>query len=206
MLGRLLDMFARHFKNYIFLYFLCTLFLSVGIITGYISTGSLTDIQRMELLNYINGFFQLFSDSSVSNSDVFIQSLINNFQVCFIIWILGATFIGIPLILIMVALRGFIFGFTLSFLVNNLQRKGITFAILSLLPSNIFIIPGLVIISVTAINFSLYIFRNRSSGISNLVKDFIGYTLVIASVFLIILLGSLIEGYLSVYLIRIFIS
>lgn len=170
------------------------------------STGSLSDIQRSELLNYINGFFQLFIDTDVSSSEVFTQSLINNFQIAFIIWILGATFICIPLILIVMGIRGFVFGFTLSFLVNNLQKNGIAFALLSLLPSNIFIIPGLIIMGVISINFSLYIFRNRSSGISNIFKDFIAYTLVMAAVFMIIVIGSLIEGYFSIYLIKVVIS
>jgi stage II sporulation protein M len=119
---------------------------------------------------------------------------------------MGATFIGIPIILILISLRGFIFGFTLSFLVNRLQRKGIVFAMVSMLPSNIFILPALIIIGVVAINFALYVFRNRSNGISNLVKDFIGYTIVIASIFLLIILGSFIEAYFSVYLIKVFIS
>lgn len=206
MLGRLFDLFMKHLRNNLFLYFTCALFLLVGIITGYMSTRSLTDVQRMELLNYMNGFFQLFSDTAISNSEVFIQSLINNFRVCLIIWILGATFIGIPIIMIMITVRGFIFGFTLSFLVNNIQGKGITFALLSLLPSNLFILPALIITGIVAIKFSLYIFKNRSNGISNLLKDFIGYTLVVASIFLLVVLGSIIEAYFSVYLIRIFIG
>ncbi|WP_162523445.1 stage II sporulation protein M [Calorimonas adulescens] len=206
MVGQLWSVFVKHFKNHIYLYFLCTLFTYIGIITGYMSTGSLSDIQRSELLNYINGFFQLFIDTDVSSSEVFTQSLINNFQIAFIIWILGATFICIPLILIVMGIRGFVFGFTLSFLVNNLQKNGIAFALLSLLPSNIFIIPGLIIMGVISINFSLYIFRNRSSGISNIFKDFIAYTLVMAAVFMIIVIGSLIEGYFSIYLIKVVIS
>ncbi|TZE83633.1 stage II sporulation protein M [Calorimonas adulescens] len=206
LVGQLWSVFVKHFKNHIYLYFLCTLFTYIGIITGYMSTGSLSDIQRSELLNYINGFFQLFIDTDVSSSEVFTQSLINNFQIAFIIWILGATFICIPLILIVMGIRGFVFGFTLSFLVNNLQKNGIAFALLSLLPSNIFIIPGLIIMGVISINFSLYIFRNRSSGISNIFKDFIAYTLVMAAVFMIIVIGSLIEGYFSIYLIKVVIS
>ncbi len=203
---RFFNMFIKHIRSNFLLYFICTLFLCVGIMTGYMSTKSLTDVQNMELLNYLNGFFQLFSNTEVSNSGVFVQSLTNNFWVCFIIWIMGATFIGIPIILILITLRGFIFGFTLSFLVNNLQKKGITFAMLSLLPSNIFILPALIIIGVVAINFALYVFRNRSSGISNLFKDFTGYTLTIASIFLLIILGSFIEAYFSVYLIKVFMS
>jgi len=203
---RFLSLFIKHIRNNLLLYFLCTLLLCVGIITGYMSTRSLTDVQNMELLNYLNGFFQLFSNTEISNSSVLLQSLANNFRICFFIWIMGATFIGIPIILILISLRGFIFGFTLSFLVNRLQRKGIVFAMVSMLPSNIFILPALIIIGVVAINFALYVFRNRSNGISNLVKDFIGYTIVIASIFLLIILGSFIEAYFSVYLIKVFIS
>ena len=54
---------------------------------------------------------------------IFKQSLINNSQFVILIWLLGITVIGVPLILLIVGIKGFIVGFSVSFLVEGMGLR-----------------------------------------------------------------------------------
>ena len=60
-----------------------------------------------------------------------------------LIWILGLSVIGLPGILILDFLKGVLIGFTVGYLVGQYSWKGLLFALVSIAPQNLFIIPVL---------------------------------------------------------------
>ncbi|MFP3381015.1 stage II sporulation protein M, partial [Bacillus sp. SIMBA_069] len=72
-----------------------------------------------------------------------------------IMWVLGLSIIGLPMILLMLFLKGVVVGFTVGFLVNQLQWQGVTFAMMGILPQNLLVVPALFIVGVSGISFSL---------------------------------------------------
>lgn len=189
---------SNHIKSNIGLYLIVFIFLSVGIAAGAFTVRALDDTQKQSLIKYMQGFFQILTSSSVDSVAVLKQSVKNNLQTIFIIWILGVTVIGIPLTLFIIGVRGFILGFTVGFLLNGLGMKGLFFTALAILPQNLIIIPCLAAVEVTSVSFSLMIIRNRMAKkwTNNYWKKFLSYTIIMLVLFIFSVCGSLIEAYI----------
>lgn len=188
-----------HIKNNFLLYGLAATSLMIGIAAGAFTVNNLTDIQVEQIKGYILKFYQVAKSIDLNSVQIFRQSLLNNFVTVFTLWILGATIIGIPFIFLLVGIRGFILGFSIGVLIKEFETKGILLVLIGILPQNIFILLGILFISVTAINFSLYLLKNRKFYLEELISQFISYTFMVYASFLVILIGCLIESYLSPY-------
>lgn len=191
--------FHSHIRGNFFLYMLVLAALMIGITTGAFTVNNITDIQREQIREYISKFYQIAKTIELNPVQIFKQSLLNNFVTVFLLWILGATIIGIPFIFLIVGMRGFTLGFSIGVLIKEMQMKGVLLTLLGVLPQNIFILLGILFTSVTAINFSVYLLKNKKFYFEELASQFISYTFAIYAGFLFIMLGCLIESYLTPY-------
>jgi len=147
----------------------------------------------------MNSFFKVLSQEKIDSFILLKHSLVNNFQTIILIWILGITVIGLPIVIFIVILRGFIVGFTVGFLINELGFKGFAFSMLAILPQNIFVIPGVIALAVFSINFSLKILtsrRKRNVGFS-FISELTSYSFSTAVISILIIAGSLVEAYIT---------
>lgn len=189
----------KHIRLHIPIYLIVILSIAIGIIIGTYTTKALPDLQKEELVNYLEGFFQILQSQEIDNHQLLFQSIINNLKLLLTIWLLGLTIFGTPIILILLGFRGFILGFTIGFVIDKFAFNGILFIILSILPHNLFYIPGLVGIGVMAISFSLFLLRSKikKERIYNRKRQIWTYTGVIVLVSTFLLLGSLVEAYVT---------
>lgn len=194
----------NHVKSNLALYFLVCTFFAVGVAAGAFTVRALDDVQKQALIKYLQGFFQILTSKNIDSSAVLIQSIKNNIQTVFVIWILGITVIGIPVTILIIGIRGFIIGFTVGFLINGLGSKGLIFTLLAILPQNIIIIPCLIAISVVSLSFSLMIIKNKMAKrwTNNYWQKFLSYSILIIALFVTTILGSLIEAYIVPVFIR----
>lgn len=173
--------------------------LVVGIVVGAITIKVLNVEEKNQILSFFNSFFKLLNKEDMNSSLLLKESLIGNMKTILIIWLTGVVIIGIPVIPIIVLLRGFAMGFTVGFLVNEFGLKGFLFSIFALLPQNIFIVPGIISISSIGISYSL----NRVKGRKNRVlykyslTSFLNYSSIIFLFCILIVVGSLVEAYIS---------
>ncbi len=198
--------FNNHFRKYLLLYFLVIVCLMIGISTGAITIRVVDDTTRTQIINYLNSFFSIINkDIDLKTFNLFKYSIINNIQTIIAIWLLGITVIGIPVVLIIIALRGFIIGFTVAFFIKEFKVKGITLSLLCLLPQNIFLVSGFIIISVISILFSISILKNKINVIKrpSFLNRFINYTITIFIVSIIIIIGCLVESFTTPILFKI---
>lgn len=178
----------------------------LGVSAGAFTVNGLSTMQRDELLNYFQGFLQLFNNQNLKSSELFIIGLIENIKIVALLWILGVTIIGLPFIYLVVGVRGFITGFTSGFIINAIGMQGLLFSGAALLPREIIIIPCLIGIGVNGINFSTKIAKgktvqdNKKTGLK---KAFISYCLVTLFFCCIILAGIIFDSYVTPVLIRI---
>lgn len=174
-------------------------FLIVGIVIGSITIKILNTEQKGEILNFFNSFFKSLDNKEYNNLQILKQSISDNFKTIFVIWITGILIIGIPVIPIIVLLRGFALGFTVGFLVNEFGIKGFLFSLLAILPQNIFIIPGIIFIASTGLIFSLkQIKGNRVKRYKeSILQDIISYSVAILFFSIIVSVGSLVEAYIT---------
>lgn len=189
----------KHIRLHIPIYLIIILSITIGIIIGTYTINVLPDLQKEELGNYLEGFFQILQNQEIDNHQLLFQSIINNLKILIIIWILSLTIFGAPIILILLGFRGFILGFTIGFVIDKFAFNGLLFIILSILPHNLFYIPGLIGIGVMAVSFSLFLLKSKlkKEKIYNRKRQIWTYTLVIVLISIFLLFGSLIEAYVT---------
>lgn len=201
--NKLSDALQKNIKENVWAYFSVTLFFAIGLAAGAFTVKALDNNQKQELIVYLKGFFQTISGEKINNGKVLFQAIRNNFQTVFLMWLLGITVIGIPVTLFITSFRGFIVGFTISFLVQGLGWKGVLFMIAAVLPQNVLYIPCLLVISAISVCFSLQVFKRKvKRGIVDIKGSIISYTTTVAIAFLIMCAGCIIESYISPYLLQ----
>ena len=147
--------YARHFQENSSIYLFVTVLFLMGIIFGAIVVNSLTLDQKEDLYFYLNRFFgQVKSGEVASSVEMFQQSFFHNVKYLGLIWILGIAIIGLPVVLILLFLKGMVIGFTVGFLVNQMGLSGFALSFVSVMPQNIFLIPAFLILSAASVAFS----------------------------------------------------
>jgi stage II sporulation protein M len=176
----------------------------VGVVFGAIVVNALADGQKADLFNYLRGFFALVNDNNLADARyVTWHSVGTNLKMLGLIWVLGVSIIGLPLIVVLIFLKGFTIGFTVGFLVDNFASKGLMFAILAVLPQNLLIVPVLVIAGVAGIAFSLMLVRSRFTQDMPLYPRFLAYTFLMLILCVCLVVASFIAGYVSPFLMKI---
>lgn len=157
---RIFDNFSKSFHKNIWLYVVCLVCFFSGIVIGTYTVKYMGSIDANVLLEYLNSFTQENADK-ISGQVILVQTIKNNIPFILGIWFLGLTIIGIPLVMIIDLIKGFTFGFSISFIISNLGKKGIYFVLLEIMPQNLIYIPCFIIASVIAMEFSIVSLKNR---------------------------------------------
>lgn len=132
-------------------------------------------------VNYLNSFFQSLTNNTITTS---------------LIWLLGISIIGIPIIIISIFIKGFLVGFSFISIVITYGVKGLLIALIYTLP-NIINLFSSFLLGYYAISFSGMIYRNifkkETQNFSPIVKRYIkiGIFFLIFSILI-----SLVESYL----------
>lgn len=199
LLYRIRRWLIRHFQNNFLIYFIHTTVFAIGIIIGAITIKILNIEQKNDIIVFLNSFFKTIDGNGLESLLILKQSIVDNFKTIGLIWITGLIFIGIPIIPIVIMFRGFALGFTVGFLVNEYGINGFLFSILGILPQNLFIIPGIISISSIGMAFSLESVKYKRTKLRNnkISSDIANYSIMILSFSLFVLIGALIEAYIS---------
>lgn len=200
MLGYFRQNIGVYLKANIVAYFFMILIFVIGVVVGALAVKILPDEQKSELINYLHIFFTGLSqgnEDAVSSGNMIGMVMFNNAKTVVIMWILGFTIIGIPFVLFILFTRGFIIGFTVGFLVNEYVIKGLLFAIASVLPHNLFAVPAILVLGVSATTFSLMLVRRKNYGKINIWYEAIRYSVVCMILLIIMLFAALLEVYIS---------
>ena len=190
------------------IYFTTLLFFTIGIVAGTYTIKALSYTQKVELMEYLEGFFQIFRSQNFDSNQLLINSFFNNIKLFLMFWILGLTLFGFPLILLLLSFKGFVLGFTIGFVIEELALKGVLFSVLSILPHNLFHIPGLLGIGIISISFSVFMFKNRikKQRIYNRRGQILTYTITMLLLFILFLIGSLVEAYITPILMKLLLT
>lgn len=144
----------------------------------------------------LDNFFIGIKNSELNYQHALISSLTSNLLINFLIWILGISIIGIPVVILILISKSFILGFSISSIIYNYSFKGIPYTIIYIIPHiiNLFII---LVLGYYSIKFSLMLFnllfRKKDYSKKIIVKRYI--KLLIYSTILFIT-SSVIEVYI----------
>ena len=111
-------------------------------------------------------------------------------------WFAGTTVIGIPVVFIILFIRGLSLGYTISAFTSILgTSKGIMFLILSLFFQNVMFIPAILTIGVSSIKLYKSILKDRRK--ENIKVEIIRHSILSLIMFGVLILASFIENNIS---------
>ena len=116
---------AIHFREHSFNLFICHCLIFNGGNFRAAVVNSLSFSQKEDLYYYLSQFFgQVSTGKMVTSNDLFIQSFFHNSKFISLMGPLGISVIGLPIILILLFIKGMVVGFTVGFLVNQMGWNG----------------------------------------------------------------------------------
>lgn len=156
------DTVALHFREHSSIYLFVVVLFLMGVIFGAIVVNSLSILQKEDLFYYLSQFFGQVSDGRVAEAnDLLWQSFKHNSKYIGLMWILGISIIGLPIILVILFIKGLVVGFTVGFLVNQMGWNGFLLSFVSILPQNLIIIPVFIFAATLSVSFSLKMIRRQ---------------------------------------------
>ncbi|MGC5324463.1 stage II sporulation protein M [Brevibacillus sp. SYSU BS000544] len=182
------------------LYVFTVVLITMGVIFGAVIVNSLSLEQKQELFGFLQYFFRNIDQNGIADPNQQFQQAMGYYvKTVGIMWIFGLSIIGVPMILLLLFLKGIVIGFTVGFLVNQFQWDGVLFALAGVLPQNMLVIPAFVIIGVAGIAFSLRLIKTRliSNNRGPILPYFFSYSMLVLVMFGILTLAALFESYIS---------
>ncbi|NPV90371.1 MAG: stage II sporulation protein M [Firmicutes bacterium] len=175
----------------------------LGVAGGCLGANKMPVEKREQLSVYLDGRWNEFTEQPVDRVAMLEGSVIRNLEITAAIWFLGLTVIGIPFIAGLVAFRGFILGFTVGFLVEQMSWQGVILSLLGILPHNLIAVPTLIAAAALGVSFSMELVRGRISiGFGGMGRMVLGYTTTMLALTAVMAAAGLTEGILSPSLIR----
>lgn len=179
------------------IYIIITIMFFIGLVLGIIFVNNSNQDQQSQINNYINTFIQAIkSDTEISKAAILKDSIISNFSITLILWFLGSTVIGMPLIYIVIIYKGYSIGCTVASIVASLGiGKGTIFIASTMLLQSIIYIPCILSLAVSGIKLYKLIMEDRRS--ENIKIQIIRHTLFCIIMFIMLIISALIETYIS---------
>ncbi|KAA9026194.1 stage II sporulation protein M [Niallia endozanthoxylica] len=191
---------VTHLREHSSIYLFVIVLFLMGVIFGAVVVNSLSFSQKEDLYYYLSQFFGQVSIGKIATSnDLFLQSFMHNSKYIGMMWLLGISIIGLPIILILLFIKGMVVGFTVGFLVNQMGWNGFLLSFVSVLPQNFLIIPVFIITATVAVSISLKMIRRQfMKKISEPILPMLGkYVLLFVAAGMLLAVAAGIEAYLS---------
>lgn len=178
-------------------YLLVIVIFLIGIFTGVIVINNSSEETAFRTADYVTGFIQTLKNTEKINfSELLLSSVKRNFGLTVILWFAGTTVIGIPVVFIILFMRGLSLGYTISAFTSILgTSKGIMFLILSLFFQNVMFIPAILTIGVSSIKLYKSILKDRRK--ENIKVEIIRHSILSLIMFGVLILASFIENNIS---------
>ena len=191
-------------KN-ILIFILITFFL--GLILGSLFINFITEDDKKLLVEQLELFLSNVKNltKDVFGIKIFSGEILNNGFQLFIIFVLGISMIGLPVVIIIMFFKGFMLGTTLATIILKYQFKGIIGSFLYVFPCYIFNIIIYIFISFFAVHASIKFLKALFKKDNLNFKSFFGRYLLsfIISMFLMNIV-CLLDAYLTPGLLKLF--
>lgn len=142
-------------RKYLFL----TIIMTIGIISGIIFIFFISKEDKSLVKQELELLFSNIKDNKLNYGNSLINSVSSSLVYLSIIWILGVSIIGIPVVIFMLFLKGFVFGFSISSIIANYGFNGVILGFITQIPSNLILLIIYLLMGFYAINFSIRLFQ-----------------------------------------------
>ncbi len=190
-----------HIRDNKFTYLSLFIFYIIGICLGAASVNDLDYQQKGEMANFFNGFLKLLDNSNLNQISLFKTSLLDNFKIIVLFWVLGFTVIGFPMYYVVIGMKGFSTGFSSGIIMGVLGAKGVLISTACFLPKEIIVIPCFIAIGVNGIKLSrsilITLVKKSAARDSGLKQRILPYSFVAGFFSLFILFATILEAFIS---------
>ena len=198
------DTLLRQKKFYMFL---ITLML-IGFISGIVFIFFTSNESKVNITKKVIDFFDTVKASTgINYGKSLINTLLTNLLYVLLIWILGISLIGFPIIIGLLFFKSFILGLSISSIITSYGLKGILGAFLYIFPHGIILIILYLLLGFYSLSFCYKLFShlflkrtiNFNYGMNRYLK------ILVISIFFTILI-SLYQVFISTYFLKLFTS
>lgn len=160
---RIKDALFNHISNNIREYIIVTIIFLIGIVVGVIIVNNSSSMQKEELNTYIGNFVNSIKDTqyTIDKSALLKETIKSNLFLVFLLWFMGSTVIGVPIVYAIIAYKGFSLSYTISALIAILGGKGIGIVLSSLFIQSIIFIPTMFALAVSGIRLYKSIMKDK---------------------------------------------
>ncbi len=183
-----------------------TILLIIGIIAGSIFMAILSETDKKLVTDYFNNYISNIENNKLNYLESIKNGLFNNLLYIIIIWILGISIIGIPIVTIMFFIKSFTLGFSIASIVFNYKLKGCLLNFINIFPHQMIYFLIYMLITTYSIFFSLKminsIINKKNMDFKVMMNKYV--KILIISV-IAITIGIIIETFITPLLIKIII-
>ena len=199
---RILTAIANYFIENIKAYTFIAIIFIIGIILAIVFINNLDESQRNEISTYITTFTNSLKDGyTIDKGALLTSSIWKNVILCIIMWFTGSTVIGIPLVLGIVAYRGFCLGYTIISLTFTYGTwNGTIFFLTSMLLQNLILIPCILSLAVSGLKLYKSIVKDRRR--ENVKIEILRHTVFSIIMMIILVIASIIEIFMSTNILK----
>ena len=191
-----------HMKMHATIYvFMLILFLT-GIAFGAIVVNSMGPIQKQDLFFNLERFFgYITTESTIDKNEILKESFFYHAKYLLLLFILGLSVIGLPVVWVLIFLKGLVVGFSVGFIVSQLGFQGFVLATFSIAPQNIIVIPIYILAGSISMIFTLgllnKLFVRKASFSQPVLQPFAKYISIFAILLFVSLVPAVIEAYVA---------
>ena len=168
----------------------------VGVMIGVLFINNTSQTQGEEIIEYINTFINSFKENSnINKIELLKQSIIQNLGLAILLWFVGSTVIGMPIVCGIIIYRGFSLGYTIASIIISVGiGKGIIFSLITIALKNIIFIPSLLALCVSGFKLSKSILKDKRK--ENIKFEIYRHSFFSLLIVLLLIISSLIESYI----------
>lgn len=182
--------------------------LFLGLISGSVFGNIISVNDKTLVIDKIKLFISNINSDSINGIEVFKNGISVNMLYLGIIWVMGMTFVGVVLNVVILFIKSFILGFSLASFIMVYSYKGLILSLIYLLFGQILNILVIVMATIYGIMFSsklnLIIFKNKQDN--NILKFFRNYVFILIIAIIVSIISSISEAFLLPAIIKIIIK
>lgn len=179
----------------------------IGLVVGSLFVNFITKDDKTLLINQVETYFSSVKslDKKVFGINAFTPNLINNELQIFLIFALGLSILGIPVVILIMFFKGFMLGVTLATFILKYQLLGVLPSLLYIFPCFIIYIIIYTLISFFAVSTSLKFLKAIIKKDNLSFKKFLGkYLLCFLICLVLIIINTLLDAFLTPILLKLF--
>lgn len=178
-------------------YLILIIIFFIGLLLGVVFINNINEVQSKQISEYISNFINSVKENyQISTNSLLITSIINNLCIAILLWFLGSTVIGVPLIYLVIGYKGYCIGYTIAAVTATLGTgKSIAFIFATMLLQNIIYIPTIITLAVSGIKLYRLIMEDRRK--ENIKVQILKHTMFSVLMLILLLFSSVIETYIS---------